>query len=69
MNYRDYISSDHRIMLGKPVIKGTRLSVELILRKLTDGATFDDLTGMYPELPTGSIQAVLQYAADIVTNE
>ncbi|KAA0990741.1 DUF433 domain-containing protein [Dyadobacter aurulentus] len=69
MNYRDYISADYRVMLGKPVLTGTRLSVELILRKLAEGATFDDLTRMYPDLPTGSIQAILQYAADLVENE
>ena len=38
-NYRDHITSDHQIMLGKPVIKGTRITVELILRKLAEGAT------------------------------
>ena len=69
MNYKDYISSDHRIMLGKPVIKGTRLSVELILRKLAEGATMDDLIEMYPDIKRESIQAVLQYAAELVANE
>ncbi|CAG5073746.1 hypothetical protein DYBT9623_04901 [Dyadobacter sp. CECT 9623] len=69
MNYRDYISSDHRIMLGKPVLKGTRLSVELILRKLGEGASMEDLANMYPDIRKESIQAVLQYAAELVANE
>ena len=69
MNYKDYIVSDHRVLLGKPVIKGTRLSVEMILRKLGEGATTADLIAMYPHLDKESIQAVLQYAAEIVANE
>ncbi len=62
MNYKDYIVSDHRVLLGKPVIKGTRLSVEMILRKLGEGATTADLIAMYPHLDEESIQAVLQYS-------
>jgi len=69
MNYRDYIVSDHRVLLGKHVINGTRLSVEMILRKLGEGATTADLIAMYPHLDKESIQAVLQYAAEIVANE
>jgi len=69
MNYRDYIVSNYRVMLGKPVIKGTRLTVELILRKLGEGATIDDLLLMYPNLTKESIQAALQYAAELIANE
>lgn len=39
MNIAKYIESDHTIMLGKPIVKGTRLTVELILKKLAEGAT------------------------------
>ncbi|MGV3599881.1 MAG: DUF433 domain-containing protein [Dyadobacter fermentans] len=69
MTYRDFITSDHSVMLGKPVIKGTRLTVELILRKLGEGATQADLMRMYPDLSSDSIQAALQYAAQVVANE
>ncbi|MGG7665968.1 DUF433 domain-containing protein [Dyadobacter sp. BHUBP1] len=69
MTYRDFIISDHTIMLGKPVIKGTRLTVELILRKLGEGATHADLIRMYPDLSSESIQAALQYAAEVIANE
>ncbi|NIJ51002.1 DUF433 domain-containing protein [Dyadobacter arcticus] len=69
MDYRNFITSDHRIMLGKPVIKGTRLTVELILRKLGEGASVEDLLRMYPALEKDSIQAALQYAAEIIANE
>ncbi|TDE12509.1 DUF433 domain-containing protein [Dyadobacter psychrotolerans] len=69
MNYRDHIVSDHKVMLGKPVIKGTRLSVELILRKLGEGVTTEQLLAMYPDLEREAIQAVLIYAAKLVANE
>ena len=55
MNYRERIESDYQIMLGKPVIKGTRITVELILRKLSEGATTSDLIAMYPHLQEADI--------------
>jgi uncharacterized protein (DUF433 family) len=63
--YTDYISTDYRIMLGKPVLKGTRITVELVLRKLSQGATVGDLLQMYPHLNYEQINAVFEYAADI----
>ena len=57
------------IMLGKPVIKGTRLTVELIVRKLGEGATVEDLLDGYPNLSKEAIQAALIYAADLIGNE
>jgi uncharacterized protein (DUF433 family) len=56
-------------MLGKPVICGTRIPVELILRKLSEGATVADLLDAYPRLTWDDIQAVLAYAADTVAHE
>jgi uncharacterized protein (DUF433 family) len=50
MSYKNRIVSDYKIMLGKPVIKGTRITVELILRKLSQGATTADVLQMYPHL-------------------
>ncbi len=61
--YHERIVSDHQVMLGKHVIKGSRLTVELILRKLSQGATTDDLLKMYPHLTNEDIQAVYLYAA------
>ena len=69
MNYRNYIESDYRIMLGKPVIKGTRLSVEMILRKLGEGASTTDLLSMYPHLTSEALQAAMLYAAEMIANE
>lgn len=68
-DYKNKIVSDYRVMLGKPVIKGTRITVELILRKLSEGATVQDIEKMYPHLRTDDIMAALMYASDVVANE
>ena len=63
--YLERIASDPKIMLGKPLIKGTRITVELVLRKLSEGATAIQILEMYPHLALEDIQAVLQYAPDV----
>ncbi len=63
------IVRDADIMTGKPVIKGTRITVELILRKLSDGWSFEDLATAYPHLSRDDIQAALSYAADHLPTE
>ena len=63
------IESNPSIMSGKPVIKGTRITVELIVRKLGEGATVDDLLDGYPNLKRDDIQAALIYAAESLAHE
>jgi uncharacterized protein (DUF433 family) len=63
------IEVNPRIMLGKPVIRGTRIPVELILRKLSEGATDDDLLSGYPRLTREDIRAAQAYAAATVAHE
>lgn len=65
----DRIEIDPAVMLGKPVIRGTRITVELILRKLSEGATVEDLLDAYPRLAMADIQAALAYAADSLAHE
>jgi len=69
MDYKDYIESNADVMLGKPVIKGTRITVALVLKKLSEGASFEDIILAYPNLTRISISAVLAYAADVASNE
>ena len=57
------------VMLGKPVIRGTRIPVELILQKLGEGATVEDLLDAYPRLTMNDIQAVFAYAAQTLAHE
>lgn len=60
------IEINPEIMLGKPVIRGTRITVELLLRSLSEGATENDLLEAYPHLTHEDIQAAIAYAADAV---
>jgi len=57
------------IMLGKPVIKGTRMTVELIVEKVAYGSSYDTILEAYPFLKVQDIQAALLYAAKTVSKE
>ena len=58
------IAADPAVMMGKPCIKGTRITVELILRKLGAGRSFADLLEAYPQLSEDDLRAALAFAAD-----
>lgn len=60
---------DPKIMLGKPVIKGTRLTVELIVEKIAYGATMEELKKDYPFLVDEDIRSALLYAAKCLSHE
>jgi uncharacterized protein (DUF433 family) len=61
-DYRDRIVVDARILAGKPVIKGTRISVSLILNLLGHGYDFARITDAYPELSEADIRAAIAYS-------
>ncbi len=63
------IEINPKVMLGKPVIRGTRIPVELILRKLGEGATEQDLLDAYPNLKPDDIRAAMTYAAVVLAHE
>ena len=69
MTVTDRIEVNPKVMLGKPVIRGTRIPVELILRKLSEGATEQDLLDTYPRLARRDIQAAMGYPADTLAHE
>jgi len=69
MPVNERIEVDPKIMLGKPVIRGTRITVELILRKLGEGATEAQLLDAYPRLTTDDIRAAMTYAAESLAQE
>ncbi len=69
MNLVDLIEVNPKIMMGKPVIRGTRITVELILRKLSEGATEEGLLAAYPTLSKEGIRAAMAYAADSLAHE
>ena len=63
------ISVDPDIMMGKPVIAGTRITVELILDKLAAGEPAEQIRRAHPHLPENSIEAALGYAAAMIRHE
>jgi uncharacterized protein (DUF433 family) len=69
VRWQDHIEERKDVMLGKPVFKGTRLTVEHILRELGTGIGHDDLLRNYPRLKSEHIQAAMQYAADVLAHE
>jgi uncharacterized protein (DUF433 family) len=69
MTVSDRIEIDGKVMLGKPVIRGTRIPVVLILRKLAEGATEVELLDAYPRLSREDIHAAIGYAADVLAHE
>ncbi|MGP0064313.1 MAG: DUF433 domain-containing protein [Isosphaeraceae bacterium] len=66
LKWQDHIEERKDVMLGKPVFRGTRLTVEHVLRELGTGMSPDELFDSYPNLKPEHIQAALQYAADVV---
>jgi len=69
MHATNRIEVNTNVMMGKPVIRGTRIPVELILRKLGEGANEADLLDGYPRLTAEDIRAALAYAADTLAHE
>ncbi len=69
MTYRDRIIVDSEILVGKPVIKGTRLAVEFIIELLANGWSNDDILKNYPGVTAEDILACLSYASDVLHSE
>lgn len=66
VTYRDRIIQDPEILVGKPVIKGTRIPVELVLGKLAHNPDLDELFADYPRLTIEDVKACLEYARALV---
>lgn len=65
----DRISLNPKVMVGKPTIRGLRITVEQILKALANGVSTQELLEEYPELEPEDIQAALSYAAELVSEE
>jgi uncharacterized protein (DUF433 family) len=69
INWRNHIHSDPEILLGKPTIKGTRLSVELLLELFAEGWTNEMILESYPTLKSKDLTAVFLYLRECMENE
>jgi uncharacterized protein (DUF433 family) len=63
------IVADPNVMMGKPVVAGTRITVELILEKLAAGESIEQLLEAHPRLTREGVQAALAYAADVLKTD
>jgi uncharacterized protein (DUF433 family) len=66
IKWQDYIEEQKVVMMGKPVFKGTRLTVEHVLNELGTGMSYEELLERYPTLKPEHIQAAMLYAAAVV---
>jgi len=69
MNWQGYIHSDPEVLLGKPVVKGTRLSVEFLLGLFAEGWTEQQVLQNYPTLTRQSLRAVFAFATECMREE
>jgi uncharacterized protein (DUF433 family) len=69
MNWRERITSDPDVLAGKPIIDGTRLSVEHVLELLENGWSEADILDSYPHLDPEDVRACLGYAREVLAEE
>ena len=69
MRWQDHIEHNPEVMLGKPVLRGTRITVELILQRLGDGWSEAELLASFPHLRPEHVRAAQAYAAAALANE
>jgi len=69
IDYTDFIEIDAHRMLGKPTIKGTRITVEMILEDLAAQKSMEEIISAYPHLTEEAISAALTFAADAIKGD
>ena len=68
-NWKTQIEANPEIMYGKPVIRGTRIPVDILLEKMANGQNFQDIICDYPDLNVEDLYACLAYATSLLRNE
>ncbi len=69
MNWKDRIEVNPAVLVGKPIIKGTRISVELILDRMADGWSMEDVLTSYPHISREDVLAALSFASELFKEE
>lgn len=69
MNWREHIDRNPDVLGGKPKIRGTRISVEIVLSRLGEGWTIEQLLESYPHMNQSHVQACLSYAAETLSTD
>lgn len=69
LDWRDHVTVNPDILVGKPIIKGTRISVELLLDRLGDGWSMAEILESYPHLKREDVQAAVKFATELFKEE
>lgn len=69
MNWKERITVDSSVLVGKPIVRGTRIAVEFIVELLAEGWTHEQIISNYPQLSEDDIQAALHYASETMKRE
>ncbi len=69
MNWKDRIEVNPAVLVGKPIIKGTRISVELIMDRMADGWSMEDVLASYPHISREDVLAALSFASELFKEE
>ncbi len=69
MNWKDRITVDPKILVGKPIIRGTRISVELLLERLADGWSMEQILESYPRITREDVLAALSFVTEVFREE
>ena len=69
MDWREHIEQVPNVMLGKPIFRGTRMTVEFVLERLSQGATPEDLLKNYSSLTPDRLRAALAYAVSVIRQD
>ena len=69
VDWKERIVVDPEILVGKPIIKGTRISVELLLERLSDGWSMEDILASYPRITRDDVLAALAFVAELYKEE
>ena len=69
MDWREHIVVDPDVLVGKPIVKGTRISVELLLDRFADGWSYDDVLEAYPHLTREQVRAAVTFASELFKEE
>ncbi|MCG6142711.1 DUF433 domain-containing protein [Leptospira mtsangambouensis] len=69
MDYKARLTSSPEVLLGKPVIKNTRIAVDFILERLGEGMSIDHILEAYPSIVKEDILACISYSSDVISRE
>jgi len=69
MNWKDHVAVDPKVLVGKPIIRGTRISVELLMDRLADGWSMEQILESYPRVTRDDVLAAIAFVTEVFREE